>query len=288
MQSDSSSSAAGAWAGSDTMTLRAPFSYGQSASRGARAKSGILLVHGFTGTPFEMHPMGRWLADGGWSQPHDVIVHGPLLRGHGSTTADLAHTTWNDWYESLEQAYLGLAKECERVAVCGLSLGGLLTLELARRQPQIAAIAVLAAPLWLYPNALMLRRGITHLPLLKRLGIPKLAGGDIADPIMRRLNKIAQAGAWMPFAPIVSLMELGEYLQSRLGEIKTPTFLMHSKHDHTVPFACMGALERALGDACKGAVALQDSYHVITIDVERQRVFEAVRDHFATYLLAGA
>src|SRR5581483_10301797 len=101
----------------------APFSLGP-----ATAQAGALLVHGFTGSPFEMRLLGEHLAARG------LAVEGPLLPGHRSTTAALAATGWRDWLAGVERAFEKLQSRAPRVAVCGLSLGGLLTLELARRR----------------------------------------------------------------------------------------------------------------------------------------------------------
>src|SRR5262249_43974775 len=89
----------------------------------------------------------------------DWAVLGPQLAGHGigtgiEGTRALARTGWRDWYASVERAYVELSHECDRIFVCGLSLGGLLTLELVRNRPQkIAAIAVMATALYLDPRA---------------------------------------------------------------------------------------------------------------------------------------
>src|SRR4051794_28130513 len=100
-----------------------PFSLGP-----AQAPVGVLCIHGFTGTPFEMRLLGEHLGRRGFA------VEGVRLAGHGGTTADLKATRWPDWLFSVEEAFQQLRRRAERIAVCGLSLGGLLALELARRQ----------------------------------------------------------------------------------------------------------------------------------------------------------
>src|SRR6478752_1325815 len=89
---------------------------------------GVLVVHGFTGSPFEMRLLGEDLAARGFA------VEGVRLAGHAATTRDLAASTWHDWYRSADEALNRLRARVgkKRVAVAGLSMGGLLTLELAR------------------------------------------------------------------------------------------------------------------------------------------------------------
>lgn len=242
---------------------------------------GVLLVHGFTGSPFEMRLLGEDLARRGFA------VDGVKLAGHAETTRALAATTWHDWYRSAEDAVARLRQRVggRRVAVVGLSMGGLLTLELARRhRDAFACIGVLAAPLWLPPQAEKFARITASLPLIRNAALPKLAGSDIRDREMKARNARAVPKAGMPLPALASLVELGAHLRDKLGDVKTPTLLMHSERDHTVPFECMDAIANRLGTAEYRKVTLRESYHVITLDVERDRVFDAVAEWVGAYL----
>ncbi|HZS36224.1 MAG TPA: alpha/beta fold hydrolase [Polyangia bacterium] len=256
----------------------APFSLGP-----ATAQAGALLVHGFTGSPFEMRLLGEHLAARG------LAVEGPLLPGHRSTTAALAATGWRDWLAGVERAFEKLQSRAPRVAVCGLSLGGLLTLELARRRAstgEIRAIAVLSTALRLPRAAYVAESVLVRLPFLMRAALPKLAGSDIADPEMKRRNTRAQGRAGMPLSSLHSLMDFGRELAPRLGEIRAPALVAHARRDHTIPFACMQPLVDGLGTprAELRTLVLERSFHVITLDVEREMVFNAVADHLLAHL----
>ena len=171
------------------------------------------------------------------------------------------------------------------VAVAGLSMGGLLTLELARRRGDaLAAICVMSAPLWLPPQAVKFAKVTARLPLVRRLALPKLAGSDVRDPEMKRRNRDAVPRAGMPLPALASLVELGAYLRDQLGDVRTPTLLIHSERDHTVPFECMDAIAHRIGTREYKKVTLHESFHVITLDVERDRVFAEVADWVGRYL----
>jgi carboxylesterase len=240
----------------------------------------VVLLHGFTGTPFEMRLLGEWLAERG------LAVEGPRLAGHAGTTSDLAATGWPDWLASASQALDRVRSRCERAVVCGLSMGGLLALELGRRRPdEIAALCALAPALFLAPAALRFVDLTRRVPVVRRAALPKLAGSDISDREMRRLNNIAQGRSWMPLAALTSLVDLGQEVRSHLAEVRLPILLAHSRNDHTVPFTCMEAVAQAVGTPRRDVrqLILERSHHVITLDVERELVFQAVADHIAEY-----
>ena len=105
-----------------------------------RRQTGILLVHGITGSPAEMKPLVRKLTAEGFE------VACPPLAGHCSSLTELKQTRWTDWYKSLETALDDLRTRCDKIFVSGLSMGALLALELAADHPDvICGVATLSA-----------------------------------------------------------------------------------------------------------------------------------------------
>ena len=101
-------------------------------------KVGVLLIHGFTGAPAEMRPMGKYLAAQGYT------VAGPQLAGHGSHWQTLNRMRWQDWVSSASVALTQLQAHCDQVFVGGLSLGGLITLYLGAQHPEIDGLVPMA------------------------------------------------------------------------------------------------------------------------------------------------
>src|SRR4051794_37186864 len=133
---------------------------------------GMLLCHGFTGTPQSMRPWAEHAAAAG------LTVRLPRLPGHGTRWQDLAMTHWQDWYAAVDRAFDDLRARCDAVVVCGLSMGGALALRLAEEHGEDVAGLVLVNP-----SVLSLRRSLRALPLL-RLVLPSVSGvgSDIAQP----------------------------------------------------------------------------------------------------------
>jgi carboxylesterase len=102
---------------------------------------GVLLVHGFTATPAEIHLLGQYLHARGFT------VAGPLLPGHGTTPQDANRTRWQAWVEAVEVSYRQLVARCDTVFLGGESTGGLLALYLAAEHPQAAGILTYAPAL---------------------------------------------------------------------------------------------------------------------------------------------
>lgn len=237
----------------------APFSFGG----GPR---GVLLLHGFTGSPFELRPLGEALAGRGFT------VSAPALPGHGPDAPRLHRMRWEDWVGGARAAFDALGARCASVGVAGLSMGGLLTLELSlSRRERVAAVVLMSTALWL-PEWQM--RGLTRIartPLLRRLGVPKLGGSDIADEEMRR--RLPTRG--MPFAPLGQLVAGMRQVRPRLRDVDRPALVMHGAHDHTIPPACTDALCAELRGPVE-RLALPRSFHVVTVDVERDLVRDRV------------
>jgi len=223
-----------------------------------------------------MRPLGEALAARGFP------VHAPRLAGHGTDVADLAKTRWTDWYASAEAALAALAAEVPRVAVVGLSMGGLLAVRVAASHPtRVAALALLATPIRIGDRRARLLPAVARVPPLwrwldRRFGpIPKPHGPDITDAAIRAASPSYLA---TPLGAVVELMRLQAAVRRQLGGLAQPVLLLHGRRDRSVPLVNLEILRRALGARVAGAHVLERSGHVVTVDVERDVVARLVTD----------
>ncbi|HJZ85063.1 MAG TPA: alpha/beta fold hydrolase [Polyangia bacterium] len=240
-------------------------------------RRGVLLLHGFTGTPFEVRSLGEAL-----HARLGVTVSGPLLAGHGGSARALAATGWRDWEASALSALVELRARCDGVVVAGLSMGGLLALRLALvRQKDVAALALLSVPLWLPGWTGTAVRALDRMGL--RVTVPKLGGSDVRDRAARRSNP---SGRGFPVRALAELLDLQEQVRRDLPAVQKPTLIVHAEHDHTAPPACARALASRLGGRHVRLLWLPRSYHLTPIDVERDQVAREVGDFVAEQLSA--
>ncbi|MDI3257838.1 MAG: alpha/beta fold hydrolase [Kyrpidia sp.] len=226
---------------------------------------GIVLVHGFTGSPSELRPMGQWLAERGYT------VTGPLLAGHGTSPRDMERTGWRDWLNSVREAAASLADRCERVVVAGLSMGGSLALYLGSGAAGPAADAVISmcAPIYLWDWRAHVARFVAPFHRFHRdgaAGYPEeirqyLAGYDIT-----------------PTRCVGELLALIRRIRALLPEILVPTLVLQARRDRTVrPRSAEYILSR-LGSSDKELRWYDQSGHILTVDRDRETVWRDVHE----------
>ena len=233
---------------------------------GAGSETGVLLVHGFTGSPQGLRPWGEHLAAQGWT------VIAPRLPGHGTSIADLAKTNGDDWYGEAEMALVGLAERCSSVFVCALSMGGAIALDLAVRQPErVAGLAIVNASVYSDDPRARLAPILGKLPFNVK-GI----GSDIADPSQRELcyDRI-------PLSAGAALLAYQTRVRERLSDVKAPLMLFASRQDHVVPPGNTSFVAEHVSSTDVETIWLERSYHVATLDYDASIIFERSAEFIA-------
>jgi carboxylesterase len=229
----------------------------QPEKTGGRA-IGVLLVHGYTGSPASMKPWGHALADQGYA------VEVPLLPGHGTRWQDLNKVKWADWYAEAEAAFDRLRATCEAVVVAGLSVGGAVVLRLAEeRGEQISGILLV--------NAFVssTRKELVALPLLKHV-IPALRGvvNDIKKP-----DQDEHGYDRLPLKGLAELTAMWKVVVPHLPKVTQPLLYLRSAADHVIDPSSSATVLRGVASADVEERTLDNSYHVATLDNDAERIF---------------
>lgn len=221
---------------------------------------GCVVSHGFTGSPQSMRFLaGRLARQGGYT------VSVPRLPGHGTTPDDMKTTTAQDWTGRIHDEVEALGRRCSAVFVVGLSMGGTLALHSAATFPEIVRGAVaINAPVFLNNPDMAI------LALNRHAGefLPGI-GADIKDPEVTEL-----AYDNVPVACIKHLYALVYVTQGLLPRVTCPLLALQSDEDHVVDPANGPFLMDKAGTADKTLVRLDNSYHVATLDHDKDRIAE--------------
>ncbi len=237
-----------------------PFTASGAAQGPGGTRTGVVLCHGFSGTPSSMRPWAEHLDEQGYA------VSVPLLPGHATRWQELNTTTYADWYSELERAFEKLQAECDTVFVAGLSMGGCLALDLAiRRGREVAGVIVVN------PFIATARKDAHILPLLK-LVLPSRAGigSDVKKP-----GVTERAYPRTPLRALHSLFQSMRTVRQGLPEVTQPLLMFRSSVDHVAdPSSGRLIMEQVSSRQLEERV-LEDSYHVATVDNDAGLIFSA-------------
>jgi carboxylesterase len=225
---------------------------------GRNASIGVLLSHGFTGSPYSMKPFAEHLA----GQGYGVAV--PRLPGHGTRWQELNTTRWQDWYAVLDAELEKLRMDHDQVFVAGLSMGGCLVLRLAEEHGSDVAGVIVVNPS-VSSDDVRLRA----LPVLQRL-VPSLPG--ISDDI-KKPGVTENAYDRMPLKALYSLSRLWTVTRSDLAKVTQPLLLFRSTVDHVVEPSSSRRVLEAVSSRDVTETLLDDSYHVAVLDNDAERIF---------------
>jgi carboxylesterase len=216
---------------------------------------GVLLIHGFTGSPAEMRPIGRALSE------HGIGSVGVRLRGHGTHPDDMLTSTYHDWIGDCDEALGILLSRCERVVVVGLSMGGTLALNVAARHasdPRVVGVVPICAPLVLDDWRLGLVRFVSRFVRWQSWGVPDIKNRAAWDTHVgyRRFR----------LGTLQQLLALMHETRDRLAQVRQPLLVVQASEDHVVPPRNAVLIHDGVSSVDRRILVLDNCYHVVTVD----------------------
>jgi carboxylesterase len=251
------------------------------------SEKAVLLIHGITGTPSEMRYFGKGLNKAGFT------VFCNTLPRHCSTLGELKKVTWQEIVDACIEDLKTLKKEYAQVFVAGISMGALVGVHLANKFPSEVSGIIALAPTFFY-DGWALHKGkvfmhITwHIPFIRnaidiREGWPYGLKDEYTRENIERFYKHAKASNFSkkvflfgsPFFPMACLYQhylFTKIVKKELASVKTPILIIHAKEDDMTSIKNAEYLLENIASENKSLVRLKDSYHMITIDKEKDRV----------------
>ncbi len=227
-------------------------------------RRGVLLLHGFAGTPPELRGLGEHLA------AHGYLCRGPALAGHARTPEALEASTRHDWLSSAQAELDALAERCDTIMVVGQSMGGTIALHLAATDLRIAAVATLAAPVWLGGVA------ARAIPVARRVMRWHRTGSDIDLYDLEAIDDLYSHGL-RPMSAIHEFTLLLRAVRDQLAAVRAPVLVLHGGRDRTIDPANALEIEHRL--VCSRQVERRTfprSGHGMSVDIDRHEINAAV------------
>ncbi len=226
---------------------------------GKNANIGVLLVHGFTGSPASMRPWAEFLHSKGYT------VRVPLLPGHGTKVEDLNHIKWQEWPAKVVSELDELAKTCDQIFLIGLSMGGGTVLNVAiSNQTRISGL-ILVNPM-IHIKGVSVESAFIYSRLRK---FRPSVGDDIKQPGITEWGYDA-----LPSMGIHQLLQMLRITRKNLDKISVPVQLFHSVDDHTLPVSNTEKVFAGISSTNKTRIELVNSYHVATLDYDKETIFQ--------------
>ena len=235
-----------------------------------KGKKACLLIHGLTSSTQEIEELAVFLSK------KNFTVIAPLLKGHNTSIYDLDKTNWHDWFDSVISAYNKI-KKYKKIFVIGISIGASLALHLSARK-KISSLVLLAPAIFYKDWKVKLAPSAKYFLKVKEKNYKKYypwrkaAYYDIYNEgaIKERIayNKIS-------LKALSSALSLIKNIKKEFKEIKTPVMIIHSKKDHTILPNSASYIYNNIGSEDKNLIWLKNSGHVISVDNEKEKVFQS-------------
>lgn len=257
----------------------------------------VILIHGVTGTPLEMGYLAKSLNKNGYS------IACPLLANHGGSLALLKRSKWQDFYRTVQKAFLDLKSENrpEKIFIAGLSIGALLALILADQfKDDISGVSCLSPTIfydgWNIPWSRQLLFLAYFTPLRNFFYFKEEPPYGIKNEAIREVvHKYYSSAAFddseetlkygYPYIPMTLLHQhylLVKYFKQRLPHLNIPTQLIQARNDDMTSVRNSQFIYDRIGSAVKEIILLDNSYHVITADYERDKVAQEMERFYAS------
>ena len=232
--------------------------------------TGCFLIHGFTGSTYELQGLAQYLAN------HGFRVNARLLAGHGSSAVECNMVHATDWLHETEFHFTEFSLECERTFVVGLSMGAGLALHLATLFP-VAGVVAMSTALklpstfvpWYFPLVVPFRETVPKQYIYRQTAdadIPQFYGYDV----------------W-PLRGLRAMLKLNRYIKQELHQVTSPVMIMHSRADTTAAFENAAMVFNTVSSDDRVLVSYDHSSHVLTDDTEKEQVWSAILDFMNTH-----
>jgi len=244
-------------------------------------RDAVLLLHGLSGSPLEMQYLERQFHAAGFG------TRNPSIPGCGFGTRQNRFDAgaWREWVQFGAGELDALAREHERVYVAGLCIGAVLALRLAIERPQqVAGLALVSTTLaydgWQMPWYRFLAPLAYHTPLRRVLAWPErhpygLKNDRLREWVARAMQTegVSEAGAaQLPLSGVHEAQRMIRAVRRDIGRVRAPALVLHAIEDDVASPRSASFVALNVGSSVVRTVLYRDSYHILTLDNDKESV----------------
>ncbi|MDY0406908.1 alpha/beta fold hydrolase [Virgibacillus sp. 179-BFC.A HS] len=214
---------------------------------------GCLVIHGYTGGPYELEPLTTFLRE-----QTNWYIKVPVLPGHGTNLA-LENITYEQWIDTAEKALLQMKEKYDEIYIIGFSMGGMIAAYLAGKYHVDKLVLLAPAGKYLYWKQLLLdaadmvedgfkgrlRQNRLYIHYRKKLGV-------------------------VPFKANVEFMKLVKYTRKYLKDVEAPVLIAQGHCDGMVPYKTAYYLEKEISSEEKEVVFFDKSKHLMCLGSDKE------------------
>lgn len=227
---------------------------------------GVLLVHGWTSTPYEVLRLGKYLNENGYT------VSGIMLSGHGTVPSDLEGMKWQQWVADVRAGVEELKKTCDKVYIAGTSIGSNLAVLVAMESKDISGLVLMAMPYKMRIEKI----GFFIAKMLVKM--KKKYRKKFYPPTFGLSTTITRVISYQTY-PIASALESFEVIKAsreNIDKVSQPCLIMQSTHDHMVAKGNLENIYDNIGSKIKTKKYIQKAYHTFISDIKNEHVFQDI------------
>lgn len=225
----------------------------------------VLLIHGWTSTPYEVRRLGVYLNEFGYT------VSAPMLSGHGTVFTDLAEVKWTDWLDDIDKEYEKLKSNHGKVYLIGTSAGANLAAVMGGKYPDIAGLVLMAMPYRVKSERIAYW-------LFQLLSLFKRYGRKYYPPTFGSKSTVTRLISYQSY-PMESVREVYELIKASreyLNHIHQPCFIIQSASDHIITKNSLNEIYDQIGSEIKKKKYLKRAYHTFISDIKKEGIFEEI------------
>ena len=233
------------------------------------SKTGIMLIHGFTSTNYELKKLIDFLAS------KDLHVCAYNLPGHASSVQECNQVSYRDWINFTEMKFADLSSSCDKIFICGISMGALLAMHLSIVFPINGLIS--AAPVLEFNKPFKI-----HMlnPFFCRLLKSRAKKHEV-----NKGQKIYYGYNKWPLIALNEVRKLSKYINNDvLPKISCPSLLIHSKDDKTSIFNNLSIVQNNIGSEDITTLIVNKSHHnMFDCDNEKELLHSSILKFIRKY-----